>query len=233
MKVLAIETSGRVGSLAVMSADGEHTRNVASEQLPESARSAKSLLPAAQSLLQHCNWQLKELNLICVASGPGSFTGLRIGVTVAKTLAYATGAELVEVNSLAAIAAGITQPYQNLWTVLDAQRGELFIEKFSNGWQTNRKEMPTTSIQKADSWIEQLAQGDLVAGPPLTKLAADLPAGVTAAESKWWSPKADFVGSLGATAYRAGFALDPIQLVPKYYRKSAAEEKADRTATKS
>ncbi len=227
LRILALETSERVGTLATLQVAGEQISAVRSLLLPDDQRSARSLLPAIQSLLTECGWKPQQLDLLCVTTGPGSFTGLRIGVTTAKTLAYATGAELVEVHTLAAIAAGVSAPSERLWTILDAQRQELFVAQFEPDWQDQLSDLPETRILGVEQWLQELVPGDVVSGPPLQKLADRLPAGVRAAAGNEWQPRAETVARLGVTAFHSGRAVDPMQLVPRYYRKSAAEEKAE------
>ncbi len=227
LRVLAIETSERQGTLATLETTGEQSATVGSAVLPADQRSARSLLPAIKTLLDETSWKPSQLDLICVTTGPGSFTGLRIGVTTAKTLAYATGATLVEVHTLAAIAAGVTAPYQRLWTLLDAQRQELFVARFDSGWQTQPTALPETHILPVDKWLQTLRPGDVVSGPPLQKLLERLPEGVLAEDPANWSPRAEVVGQLGIAAYKNGESVNAMQLVPRYYRKSAAEEKID------
>jgi len=226
LRVLALETSGRIGSLATLQASEEQISTVSSVLLPDDQRSAQSLLPSIESLFAESGWKPQQLNLLCVTTGPGSFTGLRIGVTTAKTLAYATDAELVEVHTLAAMAAGISAPYERLWTILDAQRQELFVAQFEPDWQDHSADMPETRIVGIEQWLQELSPGDVVSGPPLQKLADRLPAGVDIAQAEDWQPRAEAVGRLGIAAYQRGQVVDAMQLVPRYYRKSAAEEKA-------
>ena len=91
MRVLALETSERIGSLATLQTNGQQVEVVCEATLPADQRAAQSLLPAVRSILHDSGWEPKQLDLVCVTTGPGSFTGLRIGVTAAKTLAYAVG----------------------------------------------------------------------------------------------------------------------------------------------
>ena len=99
------------------------------------ARTERTAQVAAAAHCDNCcvdvAWRAGDVELVCVAVGPGSFTGLRIGVVAAKTFAYAIGAEVVGVHTLAAIAeSGARQHAAPLWTVLDAQRQELFAAQF-------------------------------------------------------------------------------------------------------
>ncbi len=115
------------------------------------------------------------------------------------------------------------------WAILDAQRQELFAACFEQGWHTSGNDLPTTQILSLEDWLQQLQAGDLVSGPPLAKPHDRLPTGVEAVDPQFWTPQATTLGCLGLAAYQLGQTHDPMQLVPNYYRKSAAEEKADAT----
>jgi len=227
LRVLAIETSGRVGSIALLESEnnGEPVRALLERQTPADQQTARSLLPTIETALAEHGWRPKELELICVTTGPGSFTGLRIGVVTAKTLAYATGARLVGVHTLTAIAAGVEDHRPGLWTLLDAQRQELFVASFS-GLPLVDQAVPMTEILSLPAWIQRLKPGDVVAGPPLAKCRELLPAGVVVADESFWEPKASAAGALGFELLKRGGDVSPLELVPHYYRKSAAEEKA-------
>ena len=216
MRVLALETSQRQASLATLDAQGSVLQAMT---LTPEQRTAQALLPAVHDLLTRCGWHPRELDLICTSTGPGSFTGLRIGVTTAKTLAFATGAKLVGVKTMAVMAARAGAAQNRLWTLLDAQRQELFAACFTEN------QPGETQILPIDSWLHQLRPGDTVSGPPLKKLADRLPAGVTATSAETWAPRAEEVGQLGIGALQCGEVIDPMQLVPDYFRRSAAEEK--------
>ena len=223
LRVVAIETSDRCGSVAAMRVVGGEEKLLHAIELSPGQRSAQSLAPTLQQLWKTCDWQPHQIDLVAVTSGPGSFTGLRIGVTTAKTLAYACGASLAAVHTLSAMAAGVESCAGRLWTVLDAQRGELFAACFPLGEPSH---LPETQVLPVAEWLLQLEPGDVVSGPPLGKLAGELPPGVAAAPESNWVPQASAVARLGLAAYLRGDVTDPIQLVPQYYRRSAAEEKA-------
>lgn len=230
MRILAIETSGRIGSVALIEVEGDATIVAAERRTPEGERTARSLLPTIQELLREQQWRPADVNLVCVTTGPGSFTGLRIGVVTAKTFAYATSARLVGVHTLAAIAAGVkTRGAAGLWTVLDAQRQELFVACF-DGRDLVDQTVPPTEILSIPAWIERLTPGDVVSGPPLAKWREQLPDGIVVAEQSCWEPSAAIVGSLGAEILKRDGGVNPLELVPHYYRKSAAEEKVSRDA---
>jgi tRNA threonylcarbamoyladenosine biosynthesis protein TsaB len=218
MRVLAIETSGRSGAIAAIEAGPDESIVRHETILPTDRRTAQTLVPAIAELLAKCGWQANELELVCVAVGPGSFTGLRLGVTTAKTLAYAAGAPVAAVNTLAAIAGQSSADAARRWAVLDAGRNELFAACYPDP--------ATTQIVSIDQWLAQLRPGDAASGPPLRLLAARVPTKVVIAPESKWHPSATTIGRLGIAAHAKGLSEDPFQVVPQYYRKSAAEEKA-------
>jgi tRNA threonylcarbamoyladenosine biosynthesis protein TsaB len=170
--------------------------------------------------------------LVAVTIGPGSFTGLRIGVTTAKTFAYAVGAQVLGLNTLEVVAsrAPADVPGEILAVALDAQRGEVFAAGFCRGETGTWQLLAETAIVKRADWLASLPSGCLVSGPVLDQLAAEVPAGRTCIAGAFWQPTAAAVGQLAAARFRNGKGDDPMGLVPLYLRRSAAEEKAARAA---
>jgi tRNA threonylcarbamoyladenosine biosynthesis protein TsaB len=225
MRIVAIETSGRHGSLSAHTGDGDDARLLRQIVLTGEQRTAQSLAPALNELLTEVGWSPKSVELVAVTEGPGSFTGLRIGITTAKTFAYAVGASIVGVNTLAVLAAQAPAANGTLWSVLDAQRRELFVAQLS---EQQRLELPCeceVSILGEDTWLERLKAGDLVIGPALRRLSTRLPEGVSAADEALWQPMAATVGQVAWRAFKRGKRDDVWHLSPQYYRQSAAEEK--------
>ena len=226
--ILAIETSGRYGSAALLWGDDYAAQVVGQIVLPEDQRTAQSLAPALKQLLTDVGWTPKSVELIAVTTGPGSFTGLRIGVTTAKAFAYAIGAEIIGVNTLAALAAQTPPSTAPLWTILDAQRQELFAAKFMVGEKLDIRPERETAIVPQDRWLAGLQPGDRVIGTALKRLAVRLPHGVNKLPEELWQPMAAAVGQVAWKSYQAGQRDDIWQLNPNYYRPSAAEEKLNK-----
>lgn len=237
MQILALETTERVGSLALL----ESTQVVAERQLPADQRTAATFAIAMKGLLAEVDWQPDDLDLVAVCEGPGSFTGLRIGITAAKTLAYATGADVVAVNTLEVIALGSGLDSSRLWTVMDAFRGQVFAALFEvtgfgsaaasvvgDSAKVNLAPLAETQILEVDDWLAQLTTGDTVTGPMLGKLQDRIPAGVDICDPARWTPTAAHLGRWAWRQYQAGQRDDLWQLVPNYFRKSAAEEVFDK-----
>ena len=100
MKILAIETSHSIGSVAA----AEGSQVLTEEAFEEGMVHGRELVPQLKVLVDGLKWSLSDVALIAISIGPGSFTGLRVGVITAKTIAYAIGAEVVAVPTLDVLA---------------------------------------------------------------------------------------------------------------------------------
>ena len=233
-KLLAIETTEKRGSIAA-SLDGKVLQY---NELPDGSRSAQSLVPAIRAVLRQLDWPVKSLHVIAVAVGPGSFTGLRVGLATARMLAYAVGAKLIGVNTLQAIAANACiaetgTEGQTITTAVDAQRGEVsaqsfrlvpsryFVREFYPDPIEDRR------LLTFAAWWE-LANRDAdicFAGPILQKIAAGKPEIVQLLDESLWQPHAAGVARLAWERLYSGGSDDLLTLQPYYSRPSAAEEK--------
>ena len=125
MNLLGFDTSTAVASACLLRADDEAFEVVpAVEALAGPPAHARELLPALAEVLELGGLDWPEVDAIAVGVGPGTFTGLRIGVATARALSHAHGAALRPISSLAALAAGIDEELR--LPVLDAKRGEVF-----------------------------------------------------------------------------------------------------------
>ena len=218
MKILALETSSRVGSIAVYDSESY----VAAVDLPESMRTAESLVIGIQELIEQCGWNVADLELIAVTQGPGSFTGLRLGCVTAKVLAYAINAQLVGVNTLKVIASSV-EPGAPLWCVMDAGRDQCFVARYAMETQRLDETIPC-AIMSIEDWLDRLEKNDRVAGPLLEKISPRLPREVTPLANEYWRPRASAVAQLGRQKNKQGQSDDLWDFSPHYYRLSAAEE---------
>lgn len=222
MRILALETTDLRGTVAAL--DGPTL--VREIELDPQLRSARSLAPALKTLLAEVGWQARQIELVAVAVGPGSFTGLRVGVTTAKILAYTAKAPAVGVDTLAAIAARAPADVALISTALDAQRGDVTAQLFARQPATGRMQ-PTGPQTLVDTgrWLAELPDGCWIAGPILEKLRPGVPPRLNVVEPGLWRPTASAVGLLGLEAHAAGRSGDPAALLPHYSRRAAAEEK--------
>jgi len=128
MRFLMIHTAGAEGSVALGDADAAHPI-VATEVLP-GRTSSERLVPAVRRLMVASGWKLSELAAVVVVHGPGSFTGVRVGVSAAKGLSEAGGVPLIAVSRLALLAGSVGDDVETVHAVLDAGRGEFYYGEY-------------------------------------------------------------------------------------------------------
>jgi tRNA threonylcarbamoyladenosine biosynthesis protein TsaB len=128
MRVLLIHTSGAEGSVAL--ADTEVPGGLAAREMLPGRSSSERLVPAVRRLMEASGWTLRELAAIVVVNGPGSFTGVRVGLSAAKGLSEASGVPVVAVSRLALLAAGAGVGDATVYAVLDAGRGEFYLGEY-------------------------------------------------------------------------------------------------------
>jgi tRNA threonylcarbamoyladenosine biosynthesis protein TsaB len=127
MRFLLIDTCGSEGSVAL--ANTELAEAIVSmEVLPERTASER-LVPAVRRVMEGCGWRLDDLTAVVVVHGPGSFTGVRVGLSAAKGLSEAASVPLIAVSRLALLAAGGDEGVVH--AVLDAGRGEFYYGAYS------------------------------------------------------------------------------------------------------
>jgi tRNA threonylcarbamoyladenosine biosynthesis protein TsaB len=221
VRILAIETTENVGSLAAF----DNSNLIAEIDLEQKQRSAQSLAPALKNLLEKLGWRAADLNLVAVTIGPGSFTGLRVGLTAAKTLAYVAGADILGVDTLHTIALAAPPEVDAIAVAVDAQRGDVVAGLFRRGADGWFDSVGAETLLSADEWLAGLPTGIAVTGPILAKHLDRLPPGVQTLASACWRPTAVNAGRLAIRLHAAGRRDDLWSLAPRYSRPSAAEEK--------
>ncbi len=225
LRILALETSGAFGSVAA--ADNDNV--LCAIELDRSQRSASSLAPAIKELLARVGWRPADVELTAVTIGPGSFTGLRIGVATAKAFAYAVDSAVIGVNTLEVIARQApVDDLSRLAAAIEAGRGQVFAARFERSAAGEWRACGETTLETIDDWLAQLAPGDAVTGPALAALASRIPAGVKIIDESRWLPTAASVAQTARQRYHAGQRDDLWKLAPLYLRRSAAEEMRNR-----
>jgi tRNA threonylcarbamoyladenosine biosynthesis protein TsaB len=225
IRALAIETSGRVGSVALVQ-DG---MVVAEDEFPHGLKHAAEMIPRIDRLCREQGWRPMDLREVYVSAGPGSFTGLRIGVTLAKTLALATGARLVAVPTVRVLVQNAPSEADQVIIVLDAKRDQIFSARFArtNGSWTEEELARLTDLASA-----------LRTSPrPVWLLGEGLPfhekfwppddPQVHRTPPEAWQARASAVAAEGVRMAREGTLADPDRLIPIYIRRPEAEEKLD------
>lgn len=155
MKLLVIDTCGALASVAL----AEDGRVVAQETLPGRSASER-LLTVVRELLEGAGWRLEELAAIGVVHGPGSFTGVRVGVSAAKGLSEASGVPLVAVSRLEVLARAAAGGV----VALDAGRGEFYVRE--DGVESLRTRAELAGLEVVIFEAEAGFEGARVMGMP-------------------------------------------------------------------
>lgn len=222
-KILAIETSSRTGSVAIASG-GQLIRQI---DLPPKMRHAVELMPAIRELLAGASWQPRDLNQLYVSTGPGSFTGLRIAITIVRSLAQAVGAQTVAVPTLDAIALNAPADVQNLAVILDAKRGQVFAARYGrqNGvlvrtWGPGLVD-PAQFVRETPFPVSVTGEG---VDYHRATLQAALGESYRELPRELWFGTAAGIHSIGYSMAKNGNFTPWQQLIPTYIRLAEAEE---------
>ncbi|WP_276353901.1 tRNA (adenosine(37)-N6)-threonylcarbamoyltransferase complex dimerization subunit type 1 TsaB [Cohnella caldifontis] len=243
--VLAIETSTASLAAAVVR-DGETLGSV--QSFAERNHSVL-IVPEIQALLKECGVSPDSLGAIAVGQGPGSYTGVRIAVSVGKTLAWAWGKTLLGVSSLEALALGAWRTYKEnaggsiagpVWLVpvMDARRGQVYTARFLADASGRWERLDADGIRLAAEWAEQLrteaaagmgpAPAILAAGEIGPQLEAAFGAGNETGPAIRLVPhamEAVSVAELAAERLRRGERDEIHAFVPNYTQLAEAEAK--------
>jgi tRNA threonylcarbamoyladenosine biosynthesis protein TsaB len=225
-RLLIVETSGRVGQVAV--AEGTALRGV--RQLDQARRHARDLAPAVADLLASQGWRPRDLHAVIVSRGPGSYTGLRVGIMSAKALAYATGCTLVAIDTFAAIAVQSPAEADGVDVLADAQQDKLYVQHFRRTTTGVWEAASALAIMPAADWLTRRAPTAWSSGPGLAIVETRLPSGSRVVPAADREPRSESLLHLGLGKYQAGQRDDVWSLEPLYARPSSAEEKAGERA---
>ncbi len=222
MKVLAVDTSTKVGAVGFLDTE---SGAFAETNISIGQTHSQRLLGAIDYLLGVVECPLSDVDVLAVSTGPGSFTGLRIGISIMQGLAFAEGKSLVPFSSLQALAfnyAGCSHP---ICPMIDARRGEVFTGLFRFDGpkltqETSERAVPASEIVKLASHQETVFLGDgAVAYADVIK--REMQCRFIIAPEHNLHPRGASMARL-VTAI-ADHGIDPGRIRPQYLRKSNAE----------
>ncbi len=224
MRILGIDTAtwrasvglrigGELAAEVSRTADGSH---------------AVSLLALVHDVLREAGCAVHELDAVAVSGGPGSFTGLRIGLSVAKGISYATGARLVAVPTLEALARTVAHLEGALCPTLDARKGEVYAACFRSS-STGVERLSEDVLLTPEALLRMLPTPCVVLGDAVgvygSLLRERLGADVTLLPEDTHGPSGGVVAAMGLERLLADGPDDLTQLEPRYIRPSEAELK--------
>lgn len=211
MRILAIETATRAASVAVIF-DGK----VLAESFRESPQSfSETLLPQIEEVIK-VSGAFENLDAVAVSIGPGSFTGLRIGLATAKALSYAWGMKIIGVPTLHAMAYNF--PSAKVLPLLDAQKNRAYCQLFDKFSPLSNLEVKP--IDEAVAELAELGGEIFLCGDVLHKIKIPLPPNVKIAPPNLKMPRAS---SVALCAEDLGEVGNVMNLEPLYVRRSEAE----------
>jgi len=194
VRVLALDTTGETGSVALAIDD----RIVEQIELHSADGFAHVIFVEIERLLARHQLTVRDIDCFASASGPGSFTGVRVGLTAAKGLAEATGKKVIAISNLQALAWHGTRPLRA--PVIDARRGEIYGAVYNAELECVQEEIVTTY----ENWRASLQTGDI-------EIITTRPA------------LAGAIALIAARQFAAGLGKDPAEIDANYVRRSDAE----------
>ncbi len=218
MLVVAIDTSGRQGSVALCRGDGDHFETLLLTSL-EGGMYSTQLMPAISQALREHQFNKNQIDGFVVVSGPGSFTGLRVGLSTVKGLCEILQKPLAEISMLEAIALTHAQDGEMVAALLDAGRSEAFVGEYR---------VSGISAVMLREYIAKTASLPAHGGESLRIVTpdakvADVLRGKFADVTLVPALRADNVGRIGLRKLLAGNTVDPATLDANYIRRSDAE----------
>ena len=211
MRILAIDTALEACSAAVLDTDSGNI--VAHESLPMQRGHAEALMPLIKRVLDRAGGDFAALDRIAVTTGPGSFTGLRVGIAAARGIGLAAGKPVVGLSTLAAYAAPFIAADDTLPVVsaIDARHDHVYLQVFGPGGRTL---VPPRLASLRDALRAATGGAPRLVGTAAQILAAAWPTGERApsAVEQRAAPDIDWVARLGAAAIDTGAPPKPLYL---------------------
>ncbi len=223
MHVLAVDTASAAGSVALLMDD----RPVMETVIRSGRNHSITILPAIADLLESAGMAPGALDLLAVTTGPGSFTGLRIGVSLIKGLALSISKPVVSVSTLDALAMNCFASRYPICTLLDAKRGQVYASLYEPRSDGMPEKIRPESVEDPRLFLESIRSNVVLTGDGIDAyggLIEEVLGGrCLIAPSPLRLIRASAVGLLALEKFRRGDFLDAVSLTPRYIRASEAE----------
>ncbi len=219
MLIVSVDTSGRKGSIALCRGD-EDSFDVLQLISLEGGTYSAQLLPRIAEALQQQGFNKAEVDGFVVVSGPGSFTGLRVGLSTVKGLCEVLGKPLATVSMLEVLVLKHGREYENVSAVLDAGRGEIYVGEYKVA--TSHATLVREYIAKLDEFVAQQRVG----GNDLLTVDVNVAEALRDTNSRVAlvvPVDAGEIGRIGMRKLLSGETADPATVDVNYIRRSDAE----------
>ena len=239
MRILALDSSGLVAGVAVLESENEKkdAQTIAEYTVNYKKTHSQTLLPMLDEIVKMTELDLDTIDAIAIASGPGSFTGLRIGSATAKGLGLALKKPLVEVPTLEGLAYNLCGTEGLICPIMDARRGQVYtgIYACADNELKVMEEQMAVPIEELAEKLKKYNQKVTFLGDVVTAFREQLKNELLADMKIQFAPahlnrqRAAAVGALGMNYYRKGRTVTAMEHRPDYLRVSQAErERAER-----
>lgn len=227
MNILAIDASGLSGSVAYIS----DYKLVGEYYICHKLTHSQTIMPMLEHLKSMLGLELDQVDAIAVTSGPGSFTGIRIGVATAKAMALALDVPIIGIPTLDVMAHNITFTTASICPIMDARRNQVYtsIYKWDNNMLQRECDYLAVPIEEllekvSDKEVIFLGDGVDVLGEVITEKMGDK---AQFAPSFLYMQRASVLAHLACEAYEHGEMENADDFVPMYLRKSQAERELE------
>ncbi|HHY04464.1 MAG TPA: tRNA (adenosine(37)-N6)-threonylcarbamoyltransferase complex dimerization subunit type 1 TsaB [Thermoanaerobacterales bacterium] len=232
MNILGIDTSSIVAAVAVL-----NPAKLSAEYLVNNKKvHSEKLMPIVDRVLKDSNLTLDDIDAVAVSKGPGSFTGIRIGMACAQGIAHACNKPIIGVNTLDGLAYNLMFSDSLICPVINAQRQESYTSLYN--WQAGKlcrlKDYLLINNSELAKLLLDLNKEVIILGDAaqliMEKVTTELEtsgkqSNILKAHPSFLMPKASSIASAGLDAFNKGNYDDCFTLEPFYIRKSNAEEK--------
>ena len=235
MRILAIDSSGLVATVAVVEEENEISKTIAEYTINYKKTHSQTLLPMLDEIVKMTDMDLDKIDAIAVAGGPGSFTGLRIGSATAKGLGLALKKPLIHIPTVDGLAYNLCYTDRIICPIMDARRNQVY----TGIYQMDGDKLQVLEAQMAVG-IDELAKKLCTYGKPVIFLGDGVPVhkdrlekelmtdqDIAFAPAHMNQQRAATVGMLGIQYYKEGKTETAMEHKPDYLRVSQAERERE------
>lgn len=228
MKILAIDTSSKICSVCIL----ENDKIILEKHNDDEKTHSQKLMPLVDEILKNCNLELKDIDLFSCCVGPGSFTGLRIGISTVKAFADSLDKPVSGVSSLEGLAYNINQE-STIASLIDAKNENVYlgIYSYKENVYTRLEDERATTINDAISSLEKYKDNNLIIVGDCACIYQDLIkeklTNASFADESQNIQTSSSIGRCSYKKYQEGLYGNSNTLIPLYLRKSQAERALD------
>lgn len=217
--ILSVDTSSLNFSIALL----KGAKLIAEYFSKNPKRQSSDMMPEIERLLSENSYRIEDIGLFCVGTGPGSFTGLRIGITAVRAMALALKRPIIGVPSIDAMAYAVAGKGQDVCIIIDAKQEKLYARFYKNN-RFGLKAVGKIELLSAEKLVKKIKRPVLLAGDGITVykdfILKEKAAQVSFADCDKWFPMASIIGKLGFSRLKQGrrdsvFTVSPLYIYPK------------------